>query len=135
MNNYSYNEMKSKYLQESYEDYLKAIYKISKKHRGGWVSNSQISKYLEVKPSSVTNMLYNLREFELIYWKPRGSVRLTSKGKKVAQNTLKSYQILYNFFNHFLNLKNEALIKQAACKIEHHIPEEILNALEDLILQ
>ena len=135
MNNYSYNEMDSKSLHESYEDYLKAIYKISKNHRGGWVSNSQISKHLEVKPSSVTNMLYNLKEYELIDWKPRGSVRLTSKGKKIAQNTLKSYQILYDFFNHFLKLKNDTLIKHVACKIEHHIPEEILNALEDLIIQ
>jgi DtxR family transcriptional regulator, Mn-dependent transcriptional regulator len=119
---------------ESHEDYLKAIYKISKTHRGGWVSNSEISRFLGVKPSSVTSMLYNLREGELIDWKPRGSVRLTSKGKKIAQHTLKNYQILYDFFFHFLKLKNKELVRDISCKIEHHLPEEVSAALQGLLI-
>ena len=119
---------------ESYEDYLKAIYKISKTHRGGWVSNSEIARFLKVKPSSVTNMLYNLRESELIDWKPRRSVRLTSKGKKIAQITLKNYQVLYDFFFHFLKLKNKELVQDISCKIEHHLPEEVFIALQDLLI-
>ena len=96
---------------ESYEDYLKAIYKISKTHRGG----------------------YNLRECELIDWKPRGSVRLTPRGKKIAQHTLKNYQILYDFFIRFLKLKNKELVQDLSCKIEHHLPEEVSAALQGLL--
>ena len=118
---------------ESYEDYLKTIYLISKTHRGGWVSNSEISRFLKVKPSSVTSMLYNLRESELIDWKPRGSVRLTSKGKRVAQHTLRNYQILNDFFFHFLKLKNKELVQNISCKIEHHLPEEVSAALQGLL--
>ena len=126
--------MKENSFHESYEDYLKAIYKISKAHRGGWVSNSEISRFLSVKPSSVTNMLYNLRKSELIDWRPRGSARLTSKGKEIAQHTIKNYQVLYDFFFHFLNLKNKELVQDISCKIEHHLPEEILAALQDLLI-
>jgi DtxR family Mn-dependent transcriptional regulator len=127
--------MKQNLFHESYEDYLKTIYKISKTHRGGWVSNSEISRFLRVKPSSVTSMLYHLRERELIDWKPRGSVRLTSKGKKVAQHTLKNYQILYDFFFHFLKLKNKELVQDISCKIEHHLPEEVTAALQNLLIE
>ena len=126
--------MKPNSFHESYEDYLKTIYKISRTHRGGWVSNSEIARFLKVKPSSVTNMLYNLRESELIDWKPRRSVRLTSKGKKIAQITLKNYQVLYDFFFHFLKLKNKELVQNISCKIEHHLPEEVLIALQDLLI-
>ena len=48
-------------IHESYEDYLKAIYLVSKGNKGGWTSNSEISNFLNVKPSSVTNMLYSWR--------------------------------------------------------------------------
>ena len=126
--------MKPNSFHESYEDYLKTIYKISRTHRGGWVSNSEIARFLKVKPSSVTNMLYNLRESELIDWKPRRSVRLTSKGKKIAQITLKNYQVLYDFFFHFLKLKNKELVQDISCKIEHHLPEEVFIALQDLLI-
>ena len=35
-------------ISESNEDYLKAIYLISKKNKGGWVSNREISFLLNV---------------------------------------------------------------------------------------
>ena len=49
-------------MNETYEDYLKAIYIISKSNKGGWVSNSEIASFLNVKPSSVTDMLYKLNQ-------------------------------------------------------------------------
>lgn len=38
-------------IHESHEDYLKAIFLIAKRNKGGWVSNSEISQFLEIKPS------------------------------------------------------------------------------------
>lgn len=54
-------------IHQSYEDYLKAIYLISKKKKGGWVNNSEISEFLGVKPSSVTGMLYSLKREKFSY--------------------------------------------------------------------
>ena len=122
-------------INESYEDYLKAIYLISKSNKGGWVSNSEISSFLNVKPPSVTNMLYNLKAKELIDWKPRKSLRLTKKGKNIAQNTIRTYQNLCDFFSNVLKLKNSELVKKLSCEIEHHLTPEVSNALEDLLLE
>jgi DtxR family Mn-dependent transcriptional regulator len=120
-------------IHESYEDYLKAIFLISKRNKGGWVSNSEISQFLKIKPSSVTNMLYKLKKNGFIEWKPRKSIRLTENGKSIAFNTIKNYNSLVKFFSNILKVKNSAFIEKISCEIEHHINPEISNALEELI--
>ncbi|MFX1599677.1 MAG: metal-dependent transcriptional regulator [Promethearchaeota archaeon] len=122
-------------IHESYEDYLKAIYLISKGNKGGWASNSEISNFLNVKPSSVTNMLYNLKANEFITWKPRKSLRLTKRGKEIALNIIKNYNCLFNFFVNVLKLKNKSVIHKLSCEIEHHLNPEVSNALENLVLE
>ncbi|MFX1389975.1 MAG: metal-dependent transcriptional regulator [Promethearchaeota archaeon] len=119
-------------IHESYEDYLKAIFLISKANKGGWVSNSEISNFLDIKPSSVSSMLYKLKKNGYIDWKPRKSIRLTKKGKIIACNTIKNYNSLVKFFSNILKVKNDALIEKISCEIEHHINPEISNALEEL---
>ena len=121
-------------MNKSYENYLKTIYYISRRKKGGWVSNSEISELLEIKPSSVTNMLYKLRELKLINWEPRKSLRLTSKGKLIAQQMIENYDCLRKFFVNILNLKDDSRLKQMCCEIEHHITPEVTNALKCLIL-
>jgi DtxR family Mn-dependent transcriptional regulator len=122
-------------MNESYEDYLKAIYTISKTHRGGWVSNSEISDILKVKPSSVSSMLYKLKKNEYIYWYPRKSVRLTAKGKEIALNTISKYNQLKHFFEDVLGVENTFELNELCCKIEHTITPEISEALEKLSLK
>ncbi|MFW9820452.1 MAG: metal-dependent transcriptional regulator [Candidatus Thorarchaeota archaeon] len=122
-------------IQESYEDYLKAIYLISKGNKAGWTSNSEIANFLKVQPSSVTNMLYKLKKNGLITWKPRKALRLTKKGKKIALDILKNYNCLHNFFENVLKLKNKAVVDKLSCEIEHHLNTEVTNALENLILK
>ena len=122
-------------MNESYENYLKTIYFISKRKKGGWVSNTEISDFLKVKPSSVTNMLYKLRELKLINWVPRKSLRLTSKGKFIAQEIIANYICLRNFFINILNLKDDSRLKHMCCEIEHHITPEVTEALNNLSLE
>ena len=42
---------------ESYQRYLDIIYTISKKKKGGWVTNKEIAENLQVEPASVSGML------------------------------------------------------------------------------
>lgn len=120
-------------LNESYENYLKTIYILSKRSKGGWVSNTNISKYLQVKPSSVTDMLYKLNKRGLVSWKPRQKIRLTPKGRGIAKNTLESYENLKIFFKEILKLEDNAFLDTLCCKIEHFITPDIAGALKDLI--
>jgi len=122
-------------IKDSYEDYLKAIYIISKKNKGGWVSNSEISKLLKVKPASVSSMLYKLKENDYIQWYPRKSVRLTVKGKEIALITINKYNHLKRFFEDILGVENTFKLDELCCKIEHSITPEISDALENLSLR
>ena len=67
---------------ESYQRYLDEIYTISRKKKGGWITNKEISESLNVKPASVSGMLHNLKEKGLINWAERKSIRLTEKGRR-----------------------------------------------------
>ncbi len=122
----------SEEIRESFEDYLKAILSISKRKKGGWVSNSEIAEFLRVKPSSVTNMLYKLKKEKFISWQPRKKVRLTSKGKTIAINMIKYSTELKFFFQNLLKLKSKKEISKLCCLIEHHLTPEVYFALEDL---
>ncbi|MBN1802066.1 MAG: metal-dependent transcriptional regulator [Candidatus Lokiarchaeota archaeon] len=117
---------------ESIEDYLKAIYIISKKKRGGWVCNNEIACFLKVKPASVSTMLHKLKEIDLIQWKPRSSLRLKPKGKNIAQELVQNYNNLFFFFKKVLGVKDKSLLKQICCKIEHILPSDASNALLEL---
>ena len=119
-------------IKESYEDYLKAIFLISKNNKGGWVSNSEISDFLNVKPPSVTNMLYKLEANGFIDWKPRKSLRLNQKGKNIAKQVIQNYKKLREFFLETLKLNNKELIDKLCCGIEHHITPEVVKALDNL---
>ena len=122
-------------IKDTYEDYLKAIYIVSKKNRGGWVSNSEISNLLNVKPASVSSMLYKLKENNYIHWYPRKSVRLTGEGKKIALITINKYNQLKLFFENVLGVDNAFKLDEFCCKIEHSITPEISDALENLSLK
>ncbi len=117
---------------ESHEDYLKAILLISKKHKGGWVSNREISEFLKITPPSVSNMLFKLKENGLINWEPRKSIRLTQEGRLIAQKTVNNYFRLYNFFKDTLKISNRAIVQEICCKMEHLLTPEVNNALKSL---
>lgn len=120
---------------ESYDDYIKAIFLISKNNKGGWISNSEISHFLSVKPSSVTNMLYNLKEHKLIDWNPRKSIRLTKKGRERARMVLKRYNSLFDFFSQVLKVQNKNIIQKLSCEIEHHVNSDVCDALDKLVMK
>lgn len=120
-------------INESYEDYLKTIFQLSKIKKGGLCSNSDISKFLNVKPASVTGMLYNLRDHGFIRWKPRKFVGLTKEGRKIAQSTINNYNVLKNFFIQVIKLNDKTLIDKLCCGIEHHITSEISKTIQELI--
>ncbi len=122
-------------IKDTYEDYLKAIYMVSRKNKGGWVSNSEISNFIKVKPASVSSMLYKLKENNYITWYPRKSVRLTAKGKKIALTTLNNYNQLKHFFGNVLGVDDTFELDELCCKIEHSITPEISDALKILSLK
>jgi len=118
---------------ESYQRYLDEIYSISRKKKGGWVSNKELAKNLNVKPASVSGMLDKLKEKDYIRWEPRRSIRLTEKGKRIAMQLNKTHSLLLDFFEKVLKIQDLDLTEKLACEIEHHITRDVQDSLKEFL--
>lgn len=118
---------------ESYQRYLDEIYSISRKKKGGWVSNKELAKNLNVKPASVSGMLDKLKEKDYIRWEPRRSIRLTEKGKRIAMQLNKTHSLLLDFFEKVLKIQDLDLTEKLACEIEHHITRDVQYSLKEFL--
>jgi len=118
---------------ESYQRYIDVIYSLSKKKRGGWVTNKGIAESLQVEPASVSGMLEKLKKKSLINWEPRKSIRLTDKGKMYALQLEEIEKLLHTFFKEVLKIGNEELVEKISCEIEHHITREVKESFKDFL--
>ncbi|MFW9951422.1 MAG: metal-dependent transcriptional regulator [Candidatus Thorarchaeota archaeon] len=118
---------------ESYQRYLDVIYEISKKKRGGWVSNKEIAESLKVEPASVSGMLEKLKSNNLIKWEPRKSIRLTEYGKQLALKLDEIHSLLRSFFKEVLKIENDQVVENISCEIEHHITQDVKISLKKFI--
>ncbi len=115
---------------ESYQRYLDEIYTISRKKRGGWVSNKALAENLSVKPASVSGMLEKLSAKGLINWEPRKSIRLTPKGKIIAIQLNETHSLLREFFEKVLKISDENVVEKISCEIEHHITKDVKESFK-----
>jgi DtxR family Mn-dependent transcriptional regulator len=120
---------------ESYQRYLDIIFNISKKKKGGWVTNKEIAENLQVEPASVSGMLEKLKKTQLIKWEPRKSIRLTNKGKKYALQLEETHSLLRIFFKDILKIDDEEVVEKISCEIEHHITQEVKDSFRNFILK
>lgn len=111
-------------LSASLEDYLEAIYLIIKEKKA--VRAKDIAKRLGVSNASVTGALRTLSKRGLIHYAPYDVISLTEKGNAVAADIVKRHEILKEFFVKALAVSEE-LADEAACKMEHGIPQEIIE--------
>ncbi len=113
-------------LTASQEDYLEAIYHISQEKMAA--RGKDIADYLNVRASSVTGALRTLGGLELINYAPYDLITLTDKGRKVAKDIVKRHSALEQFFINVLGIDKKQA-DDAACKMEHTIPKEIVERL------
>ena len=118
---------------ETYQRYLCEIYDISLTKKGGWVSNKEIAKHLNVEPSSVSGILHKLKERALINWKPRKPLRLTGEGKQIAKYLREAKSLLEIFFEKILKIEDIDFINKLSCEIEHHISNEVKEKLKEFL--
>ncbi|MFX0057228.1 MAG: metal-dependent transcriptional regulator [Candidatus Hodarchaeota archaeon] len=120
-------------IRESYQKYLDVIYEISKKKKGGWVSNKEISDSLHVEPASVSGMLEKLRAKQLINWEPRKAIRLTEKGKVYAKQLDEIHTLLRTFFKQVLKIEDKEVVEKVTHEIEHHITHNVKESLSKFL--
>jgi DtxR family transcriptional regulator, Mn-dependent transcriptional regulator len=113
-------------LTASLEDYLEAIYNIIS-DKGG-VRAKDIAENLNVKAGSVTTALQALAKSEHINYQPYDIITLTDKGMDQARKIIRKHEILRDFFVDVLGAGHK-LAEQAACQMEHSIPDTLVERL------
>jgi len=111
-------------LSASLEDYLEAIFRIVREKSA--VRAKDIGRRLKVTRSSVTGALHALADRELINYAPYDVITLTDKGWVIAEDVVRRHEVLRDFFVKVLAVKRKDA-DAAACKMEHAIPETILE--------
>ncbi|MHA1729933.1 MAG: metal-dependent transcriptional regulator [Promethearchaeota archaeon] len=126
------NNLKIEDIPESYQEYIETIYRLSLKKKDmarGSILNSEISKFMGIKPSSVTNMLRKLEKRDLINWKPRSkNIYLTKSGEKIGKKVIHNHLIMELFLTNVLGINDINIAHKFACELEHHMQEPIFNA-------
>lgn len=121
-----------KKLSTSKEEYLKAIYKLSKKTQA--VRSIDLAVYLGVSKPSVNNAVTILQEEGLVVKPLRGEIHLTDEGHKQGQIITAKFQLIKQLLITCYNIK-ERTASEDACKIEHLISDETVLAIKKYINQ
>ena len=115
-------------LTQSIEDYLKAIYEIT---RGDYrASTTQLADHLDVTPASITGMIQKLAATNppLVDYLKHHGVSLTPEGEKIALETIRHHRLLEMFLHQMLDYPWDE-VHEEADKLEHVISEQFEERL------
>ncbi len=122
--------MKSNTLSHSLEDYLEAVYIISKDKKV--VRVKELAEFLGVKTPSVVDAISKLQEKELLVHEKYGYLELSKKGIDRAKKIYKKHEEIFKFLNLFLGMDEETSEKDA-CGMEHHVSGKTLGKITYLM--
>ncbi len=114
---------------ERTEDYLEAIDAVIETK--GYAEVKDISRILQVVPSSVTEMFRKLTKAGYINYEKYRGVTLTPKGKKIAKKTREKHEMLRNFLL-ILGIDDKTS-DEDACRMEHILNPDTLDRLTKFV--
>ena len=115
---------------QSEEDYLKAVYHLQRESKS--VSTNAIASYLDMKPSSVSDMLKKLADKKYINYLKYKGTSLTNKGKKIALKIIRKHRLWETFLVDKLGF-GWAQVHSIAEQLEHIHSEELIDKLDDFL--
>ncbi len=120
-------------LTENVEMYLKYIYLLSQRNHAA-AKTGEISKYLKVAPSSVTEMLERLEKDGLVKYRKYQGATLTKRGRDVAVKILRRHCTMEYFLVQALGVP-EGRYHDEACEMEHVLSDDTTRRLQKQIEQ
>jgi len=111
------------------ENYLETIYMLEK--QTGYVRSIDIATALSFSKPSIRNAMKKLKADGFIEMEDRGCIRLTEKGKAVAQGTYERHCVISEILMHFGVSRETAL--EDACRVEHVISEETFTSMKKFL--
>lgn len=123
-----YQMRSDKLVTSAMEDYLEMICRQARAEgyaRVGW-----LARRLNVRPSSASRMVGQLRALGLVSFERYGIVRPTEAGRKLGDYLLYRHDLLHRFFRWVNGTQDE--LEQVE-QVEHYINETTLRNLEALM--
>jgi DtxR family transcriptional regulator, Mn-dependent transcriptional regulator len=114
----------------SMEDYLEAIMLLDREPGGATVTS--ISRFLEVKKTSVTAALTKLSENGLAEHQRYGEVTLTPEGRRTARDVYHRHTTLLHFLTDVLGV-DAVTAEEDACKLEHSLSQASVAKLTEFV--
>lgn len=115
---------------QSEEDYLKALYHLEMDINA--VSTNSIADYLDMKPSSVTDMLKKLAEKKFINYQKYKGTSLSKKGKLIALSIIRKHRLWETFLVEKLGFGWDQ-VHTIAEQLEHIKSEELIENLDNFL--
>lgn len=117
-------------LTEEKEDYLKAI--LTNNGDQSFVTNKQLSQFLNIKPPSVSEMVGRLEKAGYVTTKPYKGVKLTEEGLTHTLDIIKRHRLLELFLIKILQYNWEEVHQEAEI-LEHRISDLFVERLDKLL--
>lgn len=114
----------------SMENYLEAIYELSRDGKGAHISD--IADKLGVSKASTNSAMATLSEKGLITNEKYREVFLTPAGLEKAEFTSEKHKIIRTFFTQILQI-DAAVADKDACAIEHVISKDSVRAMYEFM--
>jgi len=112
----------------SEEDYIKAIYHLSKKDDAR-VSTNAIANQMKTKPSSVTDMIKKLSDKFFVDYRKYQGVALTALGQEMALSIIRKHRLWEVFLVEKLDFAWDE-VHEVAEQLEHIKSEELIDKLD-----
>lgn len=114
------------------ENYLKTIYLEGQQGGGVIVAMGRLAQAMGVVPGTATSMVKALAESGLVEYEPRGGVRLSVGGEKLALHVIRRHRLLELFLVKVLGL-DWSEVHDEAEHLEHAVSDKVLERIDDFL--
>src|SRR3989338_4994835 len=109
------------------EDYLRAIRRLQEKN-SGLASTTETARYLHISKSTVSERLKDMMRDGLVVANKYSSIKLTARGRKLAQSITFKHRILEVFLHSRLGVPRKKVHAEAH-KLEHGVSDKVAKKL------
>lgn len=117
-------------LSESEEEYLEALYRLN--GNDDRVRVKKLAEGLEVRESSVVEMLKKLDKKKLVKYRKYKGAKLTDGGKEAGMKITRKHMLAERLLSDVLN-RDLPDIHEEACKLEHSLADETADEIEKVL--
>ncbi len=116
-------------ISENIEEYLEALWILTVERKKALAKINEIAEALGISPPSAVEMLRKMEKLGLVEYEARAGVRLSEEGRKKAEKIIRQHRLAELLLTEILGLELSREIHEKACKLEHHISEDVARAV------